>query len=119
MRNAPAAIAAILLGALAAGGCGGVGEPKPGAPAHHRERGFQNLNPEFTRPPFWPRLAWVWSRMLRTTFQPRSLDLPRAAADGADPSSPPGPTVTWVGHATFLVQLDGVNLLTDPTWSDR
>jgi len=28
-------------------------------------------------------------------------------------------TVTWVGHATLLVQLDGVNVLTDPQWSDR
>jgi N-acyl-phosphatidylethanolamine-hydrolysing phospholipase D len=29
------------------------------------------------------------------------------------------PTITWIGHATFLVQLDGVNVLTDPIWSDR
>jgi N-acyl-phosphatidylethanolamine-hydrolysing phospholipase D len=27
--------------------------------------------------------------------------------------------VTWVGHTTFLVQLPGLNLLTDPVWSDR
>jgi N-acyl-phosphatidylethanolamine-hydrolysing phospholipase D len=27
--------------------------------------------------------------------------------------------LTWIGHATFLVQLDGVNLLTDPIWSER
>ncbi|MCC6807391.1 MAG: MBL fold metallo-hydrolase [Deltaproteobacteria bacterium] len=26
--------------------------------------------------------------------------------------------VTWVGHATMLVQLDGKNILTDPVWSD-
>jgi L-ascorbate metabolism protein UlaG (beta-lactamase superfamily) len=25
---------------------------------------------------------------------------------------------TWVGHATLLVQADGVNILTDPVWSD-
>ncbi len=29
------------------------------------------------------------------------------------------PTITWVGHSTFLIQLDGVNILTDPIWSDR
>src|SRR5262249_46752830 len=28
-------------------------------------------------------------------------------------------TVTWVGHSTLLVQLDGVNILTDPVWSHR
>jgi L-ascorbate metabolism protein UlaG (beta-lactamase superfamily) len=27
--------------------------------------------------------------------------------------------VTPVGHATFLIQIDGVNLLTDPIWSER
>lgn len=26
-------------------------------------------------------------------------------------------TVTWVGHATLLVQADGLNILTDPVWS--
>jgi N-acyl-phosphatidylethanolamine-hydrolysing phospholipase D len=28
------------------------------------------------------------------------------------------PTLTWVGHATVLVQMDHVTFLTDPTWSD-
>ncbi len=28
------------------------------------------------------------------------------------------PTVTWVGHATMLVQMDHVTFLTDPIWSD-
>lgn len=43
---------------------------------------------------------------------------------------PPGPKppervsdgqvrVTFVNHATLLVQMDGVNILTDPIWSDR
>jgi L-ascorbate metabolism protein UlaG (beta-lactamase superfamily) len=27
--------------------------------------------------------------------------------------------VTFVGHSTLLVQLDGLNVLTDPIWSDR
>ncbi len=27
--------------------------------------------------------------------------------------------VTPVGHATFLIQMDGVNILTDPMWSER
>jgi len=29
------------------------------------------------------------------------------------------PTVTWVGHATLLVQLEHVTFLTDPIWSSR
>ena len=27
--------------------------------------------------------------------------------------------VTWIGHATVLVQTGGLNILTDPIWSDR
>ncbi len=27
--------------------------------------------------------------------------------------------VTWIGHATVLVQADGLNILTDPVWSDH
>jgi L-ascorbate metabolism protein UlaG (beta-lactamase superfamily) len=29
------------------------------------------------------------------------------------------PSVTWVGHATFLIQAGGVNIITDPVWSGR
>ena len=28
-------------------------------------------------------------------------------------------TATWIGHATVLVQMRGVNILTDPIWSER
>lgn len=27
--------------------------------------------------------------------------------------------VTWIGHATFLIQLGGLSILTDPNWSDK
>ena len=29
------------------------------------------------------------------------------------------PSVTWIGHATFLVRMDGVTFLTDPMFSER
>lgn len=28
------------------------------------------------------------------------------------------PRVTWIGHATVLVEMDGIRFLTDPTWSE-
>jgi L-ascorbate metabolism protein UlaG (beta-lactamase superfamily) len=52
----------------------------------------------------------------------RSYLLPTAKASGA--GRPPGArtgeiAVTYVGHATALVQLGGVNILTDPVYSQR
>jgi L-ascorbate metabolism protein UlaG (beta-lactamase superfamily) len=41
------------------------------------------------------------------------------------PTKPParvigqGMRVTWIGHATALVQTQGLNILTDPVWSER
>lgn len=32
---------------------------------------------------------------------------------------PKKPKVTWVNHSTFLVEVDGLHLLTDPIWSNR
>ncbi len=28
-------------------------------------------------------------------------------------------SITWIGHSTFLIQLDGMNILTDPVWAKR
>jgi len=49
-----------------------------------------------------------------------------AAWTDAEPGPPPVPQVargemrvTLIGNATTLVQMDGVNILTDPTWSER
>lgn len=106
--------------ALAAAGCAGVGAPKAGAPAHHRERGFANTNPAYARPPFWTRITFFVSRVWSTTFNPKVARLPIVPNDGqALRANQREATVTWVGHATLLIQLDGVNVLTDPQWSDR
>ena len=48
---------------------------------------------------------------------------PRAVA--VTPTRPPpridgtAMRVTWIGHATVLVQTEGLNILTDPVWPDR
>ncbi|ADU31743.1 MBL fold metallo-hydrolase [Evansella cellulosilytica] len=28
-------------------------------------------------------------------------------------------SITWIGHATFLIQMDGLNVITDPVWAKR
>jgi len=35
------------------------------------------------------------------------------------PERSAAPRVTMVGHATVLIQVEGLNILTDPVWSDR
>jgi len=115
-----AAAFALLTLTIACGACTGVGGPKAGAPAHHREHGFANPKATFTRAPFWTRFQFFVTRMVQTTFAPKTATFPVAANDGRALRANGGdPTVTWVGHATLLVQLDGVNVLTDPHWSRR
>src|SRR6266508_3106408 len=54
---------------------------------------------------------------------PDRAPIPKVEADLARLATPPGPgegaRVTWIGHATFLVQLDGVTLLTDPILANK
>jgi N-acyl-phosphatidylethanolamine-hydrolysing phospholipase D len=51
---------------------------------------------------------------------PLPASLPTGPADIARPAAVPGEArITWIGHATHLVQLPGLNLLTDPVWSER
>lgn len=29
------------------------------------------------------------------------------------------PTVTWLGHSTFLMEISGIRFLTDPVWCEK
>jgi L-ascorbate metabolism protein UlaG (beta-lactamase superfamily) len=44
--------------------------------------------------------------------------MPRSRADFDRPPAS-GLRVTWLGHATALVEIDGARILTDPVWSER
>ena len=47
---------------------------------------------------------------------------PKALIPLADPPPRPGTdplAVTWLGHATALLEIDGYRVLTDPVWSER
>lgn len=65
-----------------------------------------------------PRVAlpFVWRRM-------RASVRPRPGAAPAVPFDPKAlernPALTWIGHATFYVRLDGAAFLTDPVYSER
>ncbi|HEY3065439.1 MAG TPA: MBL fold metallo-hydrolase [Methylomirabilota bacterium] len=89
-----------------------------GAARHHLSQGFRNLDANYAYP-----LGERASRLLRRTFSgwpPRGKAPAVLANDGAElRANGKTPTVTWVGHSTFLIQLDGVNILTDPHWGNR
>jgi N-acyl-phosphatidylethanolamine-hydrolysing phospholipase D len=82
--------------------------------------GFRNLDPAFNRPSAWTRWTFIAARMWSSLTSPRVFEAPRVANDGAAlrATSPPR-SITWVGHATLLVQVDGLSILTDPNWSGR
>ena len=112
------AVQALLLLLVA---CGSVGtEPLPGRPSHHVEGGFRNPNPDFRRPSSLTRWSFVVRRLWTSSIAPRTFDAPRIANDGtALRAGVINPSITWVGHSTLLVQLDGLNVLTDPNWGER
>jgi len=92
----------------------------PGAPPHHRQHGFANV-PPIERPGFWTVQAFRARRLWATLAATKPIpEFPRVANDGrALRDNREAPTLTWIGHATLLIQLDGVNVLTDPHFSER
>jgi N-acyl-phosphatidylethanolamine-hydrolysing phospholipase D len=88
------------------------------APVHHVEQGFRNLDPAYA----YPMLERA-RRLIRRTVEgwpERGTPLEVLRNDGAElRANGTKPTLTWIGHSTFLVQLGGLNILTDPNWNDR
>ena len=111
----------LLVAVVLVAGCSSVGGSKPGEPPHHRIGGFANVDPAAApAASFMVRMQFFVSRVFSTTFAPRKASFPVVANDGRMLRDGRGEaTVTWVGHSTLLIQLGGVNVLTDPHWSRR
>ncbi len=89
---------------------------------HHTTDGFRNPFPGFAERGFGDFLRWaVWERIKgEKPERPDTYDLTAAPNDGHFLRNNNHPfTITWVGHSTLLVQLEGLNILTDPIWSER
>ncbi len=63
-------------------------------------------------------LRWYWTR--DRSQADREVRLPlRQEPRATQPAQPGELSATWVGHATVLLRLDGVTLITDPQFSRR
>lgn len=82
--------------------------------AHFDGHRFQNVagEPETDRS---MREILRWYRTAPRTPWPRSVPVSPVVPD----VRVEGLRITMVGHATLLIQIGGLNILTDPVWSDR
>jgi L-ascorbate metabolism protein UlaG (beta-lactamase superfamily) len=81
--------------------------------------GFRNNYPHDTKHSFW---VWKWEQMKHGVPQPPpgGWKIPAMKTDAAALRANAGePTATWIGHASFLLQLGGMNVLMDPQFSER
>jgi N-acyl-phosphatidylethanolamine-hydrolysing phospholipase D len=94
-------------------------------PPHHRPDGFQNNHLDFQPKGLLTLLQWRMQAAAAGLPKPPQLPTPVVRPDlafihaNARAASAMEPSATWIGHATVLVQVGGINLLTDPIFAER
>lgn len=92
---------------------------------HHRPGGFQNNYIDFEPKGMRKLLQWQWDAVSNGLPRPPQTPTPSVHADlrfikaNASAGHAMEPAVTWIGHATMLAQFGGLNLITDPIFSER
>ena len=92
-------------------------QDRSGLPSHHGENGFVNTDPGYEDPPFTEMALWGIGRLGDVFSKTPKADIPRVYNDGSVLKENKPYTVTWIGHSTALIQMEGKNILTDPIWS--
>lgn len=103
--------------------CSVLNESYNPAKKHHRTDGFQNNYTEATDKSRMELLRWQFERLRDGLPKPPQQLTPVTAPDlkfvHANQGKAQEPAITWIGHATMLVQMGGLNILTDPVFSER
>jgi L-ascorbate metabolism protein UlaG (beta-lactamase superfamily) len=96
---------------------GARGERVRRSPQFH-DGAFRNTAPAHTMP---PGSGWQLARNVLAGGHRRrpSGPVPLMTPDSAAPSAADGLHVTWYGHSSALVEIEGRRVLFDPVWSDR
>lgn len=66
-----------------------------------------------------PSVFWRWLLGKEQRSPDRALPLVTRTRDSFGPPPASGLAVTWLGHSTLLIDIDGRRILTDPVFSDR
>jgi L-ascorbate metabolism protein UlaG (beta-lactamase superfamily) len=90
------------------------------ASPHFKDGEFENLEPTsvMRKGAYWGSLAdWALGKEMRAP----TCGLPLFPDGATRLRTPPadGLRITWLGHSTVLVEVDGRVILTDPQWSER
>ncbi|OBR64322.1 MBL fold metallo-hydrolase [Paenibacillus oryzae] len=81
---------------------------------------FANLNRVEPHNSYKQFNRWRQERMGKQRLKDYSYQVPCVEADKTFlQRNRTTPTLTWVGHSTFLIQFQGQNIITDPVWSSR
>ncbi len=90
---------------------------------HHISSGFRNPDPGFKKKGFKELAKWmIWDRIINDSNN-ENLDTVKFEMGNNDPKWLQENTskfsITWIGHSSLLIQMEGLNILTDPVWGER
>lgn len=87
--------------------------------AHHTKAGFRNIYVEDGKG-LWDLIKWRWEKLFKDIPDADSYHFEIEQTDHEFlKTNRDRDTLTWIGHATFLIQFAGLNILTDPQFSDH